>query len=195
MDQITERSAIHSQVASLMRAWAPYLQVVGAALCLALLAQFRVHLPFTPVPVTLQTFTVFLIGLLLGPKKAPAAVLLYLMGASAGLPILAGGATNLLWLAGPGAGYLIGFVIAAAAMGYLSSRQQKNSFFKCCLIAALGELIILSCGFAGMTRLFGAKHALIAGVVPFLLPALYKIIAAASIISGAPRLAALFHKR
>ncbi len=188
MDQVTERSGITSRVIPLVRAWSPYLQVVGGALLLASLAQFRVHLPFTPVPVTLQTFTIFLMGLMLGPKKAPAAVLLYLVGASAGLPILAGGSINLFWFMGPGAGYLVGFVLAAAAMGYLSSRELKTSFFKCCLIAALGELIILSCGFAGMTRLFGAQQALLAGVIPFLLPALYKIIAAASIASGTSRL-------
>lgn len=189
MDQVTERSGIVSRAIPLARTLSPYLQVVGAALLLALLAQFRVHLPFTPVPVTLQTFTVFLIGLMLGPKKAPAAVLLYLVGASAGLPILAGGNINPLWLTGAGAGYLIGFVVAATVMGYLSScSPPKNSFFRCCLIAALGELIILGCGFASMTRLFGTQQALLAGVVPFLLPALYKIVAAASIASGTSRL-------
>lgn len=171
----------------LLAKWLPYLQILGGAGLLACAAQLRVPLPFTPVPVSLQTFTVFVLGMTLGARKAPLAVLLYLGAASCGASVLASGA-NSLWLFGPTGGYLVGFLLAAALTGYLADRRARVTFVSSCLIAAVGEAVILGSGFVGMAILFGAHKAFLAGVLPFLLPALYKIGAAASVVQGGARL-------
>ena len=72
------------------------------------------------VPITLQTLAVMLTGLALGPARAFAAVGLYVLLGLAGLPIFSGGRSGLGVLAGPSAGYIIGFVFAATAVGWLT---------------------------------------------------------------------------
>src|SRR5512139_60068 len=87
--------------------------IVGAVLLLSALAQVEIPLPFTPVPITGQTFGVLLIGAALGSRRAAASLLLYITEGAAGLPFFAGGGSGLRTLSGPTAGYLLGFVIAA----------------------------------------------------------------------------------
>jgi len=87
--------------------------IIGSNSGRALLAQISIPLPFTPVPITGQTFAVLLTGALLGSRLGVAAMLTYVAEGSAGLPFFAGGAHGPAVLAGPTGGYLVGFVIAA----------------------------------------------------------------------------------
>ncbi len=102
--------------------------LAGSAL-VALAAQLRIDLPFSPVPVTGQTFAVLVVGAVLGARLGAAALLTYLVEGLAGLPVFAGGTSA--WtpssagvpvIAGPTAGYLVGFVAAAAIVGALAER-------------------------------------------------------------------------
>jgi len=80
------------------------LLIFGGSLFVAAMAQVRIPLPFTPVPLTGQTFAVLLVGAALGSRRGAASLLLYLVQGLAGLPVFAGGASGLAYLAGPTAG-------------------------------------------------------------------------------------------
>jgi biotin transport system substrate-specific component len=96
--------------------------VVTGSVFIALLAQVAIPLPFSPVPITGQTFAVLLVGVLLGSRRGGLGVLLYLLEGAAGLPFFAGGTAGLARLAGPTGGYLVGFVVAAIVVGLLAER-------------------------------------------------------------------------
>jgi biotin transport system substrate-specific component len=100
--------------------WADASLIVGASLLVALMAQVSVPLPFSPVPITGQTFAVLLVGAALGAKRGSASLLLYLLEGAAGLPVFAGGGAGPATFLGPTGGYLIGFVAAAWLVGALA---------------------------------------------------------------------------
>src|SRR5690242_2913818 len=87
------------------------LLILLGSLFIAMLAQIEIRLPFTPVPITGQTFGVLLVGAALGSKRGATALLLYLIEGALGLPFFAGGASGLRILTGATAGYLIGFIV------------------------------------------------------------------------------------
>jgi biotin transport system substrate-specific component len=160
------------------------------ALVVALAAQVRVPLPFTPVPVTLQDLAVLTVGGLLGPAAGAAALVTYLALGLAGLPVYSGGAAGLAWLFGPTGGYLLAFPVAAFTMGALASRA---GFLRALLGAALGMIIIHLGGVAQLALLGGGLGtALRLGSLPFLSVSLLKIgLAAALVVGVAPKLARL----
>lgn len=160
--------------------WLSLLQVLAGSILLALTAQVAVPLPFTPVPVSLQTFGVALLAITLGSRKAPLAVLAYLAQASMGLPVLAAGRVNPAWLFGPNAGYLIGFVVASFVVGKLLEKSPKASFGKNWLTLSLNEITILAVGSVWLSFFVGWENSLAMGVIPFLPGALLKITMAAS---------------
>jgi biotin transport system substrate-specific component len=113
--------------------------VLGGSLMIALGAQISV--PMLPVPMTLQTLAIVLVGLTAGSRLGAAAVLAYLFEGAMGLPVFAGGASGLAWLAGPTAGFLWGFVGLAWAAGKLAetglARGLVGTFAGVVLISAL----------------------------------------------------------
>ena len=94
--------------------------IVGGCLLVALLAQVKIPLGFTPVSITGQTFAVLLVGAMLGGWRGGAALALYAL-AGAGLPFFAGGASGWFWTL-PSGGYIVGFIPAAALVGWLCQR-------------------------------------------------------------------------
>lgn len=145
------------------------LQVIMGSIFLGLMAQAAIPLPFTPVPISLQTLAVSLLAIALGSKKAPLAVLLYLLQATCGLPVLAGGTVNPLWMVGPRAGYLIGFVLASYLIGRLLEIKKSHpsiiwSFFS----ISLGELSIVCAGTLWLSTFVGIETAFYMGLFPFL---------------------------
>ena len=91
-----------------------------------------------PVPVTLQTFAVLLSGAVLGARRGFLAVLLYVAGGAAGLPIFSGGASGIAVLTGPTAGYLLGFPFAAALCGFIVERLPRRTLLSAPVIFAAG---------------------------------------------------------
>jgi len=160
--------------------------VVGFSLLTALAAQVVVPLPWTPVPLTGQTFAVLLTGALLGPRLGALALAAYLVEGAAGLPFFRAGAGGAQHLAGPTAGYLFAFPAAAYVTGRLAERGWDRRFLTAAAAMALGSLVILAGGWAWLSVLTGsASKAFSLGVAPFLVGDLVKIaLAAAALPAG-----------
>lgn len=145
-----------------------FLLVVGASVATALAAQIAVPLPWSPVPLTGQTFAVLLSGALLGARRAFLAQALYLAEGSLGLPVFAGGAAGAIKLAGPTGGYLIAFPLAAALTGWLAERSWDRRFVTTFAALLLGSAVIFAAGLIGLSRYVPADRLLTVGLLPFL---------------------------
>ena len=163
--------------------------LVGSAV---LAATAHIKVPFWPVPMTMQTFAVLVIGMACGARLGAATVLLYLLEGALGLPVFAGGA-GVAYLAGPTGGYLLGYVVAAALTGWLAERGFDRSVPRTVLAMLLGDALIMTLGVAWLSTLIGLQKAIAAGLAPFLLAEAFKIALAAVVLPGAWRL--LGHRR
>jgi len=148
--------------------WREGALVAAGCLLIALSAQLQLLLPFSPIPVTGQTFAVLLLGALYGSRRGPATVVTYLILGAMGLPVFAGGMAGLARFVGPSAGYLLGFVVAAFAVGSLSERGWDRKPWTSAASMILGNGIIYALGIAWLWRFVGWEAVLNAGVVPFL---------------------------
>ncbi len=149
-------------------AWREVVLLLGGSLLIALAAQLQILLPFSPVPVTGQTFAVLLLGALYGSRRGPATVVTYLMLGAIGLPVFAGGAAGLARFVGPTAGYLVGFVAAAFAVGSLSERGWDRRPWTTAASMIIGNVIIYAIGILWLSRFVGWEAVVNTGVLPFL---------------------------
>ena len=157
--------------------------VVGFSLLTALAAQVVVPLPWTPVPITGQTFAVLLTGALLGSRLGALAMLAYLIEGVAGLPFFAAGGAGLARLLfSPTSGYLLAYPAAAFLVGLLAERGWDRRWLTAAAAMSLGSIVILFGGWAWLTRFTGPTAAWSAGVEPFLLGDLVKIALAAAVL-------------
>ncbi len=166
------------------------LLVFGASLLTGLAAQIAIPLPWTPVPVTGQTFAVLLTGAALGARRGFLAQLLYLAQGASGLPVFAGGAAGLAIFFGPTAGYLVAFPFAAAFTGWLAERAWDRRFLTMFGVMLLGSTVIFALGAAGLARFVPPARVLAAGVLPFVPGDLVKSALAALALPGVWRLVA-----
>ena len=152
----------------------------------ALFAQIEIPLPFSPVPITGQTFAVLLIGALLGSKRGVAAMLAYIAQGTAGLPFFAGGASGFGILTGATAGYLAGFIVAVYVVGLLAERGMERSFRTSVIPFLVGTVIIYAFGVTWLSIvLHSTAKALAAGLLPFLIGDAIKLFAAAAVLPSA----------
>ena len=143
--------------------------VIGSLL---LTASARTQIPFWPVPMTMQTMAVVLIGMTLGSRLGFIVVAAYVLEGMMGLPVFANTparGTGLAYLMGPTGGYLIGFCAAAYVAGWLAERGYGRELFAAVLVNIIGTLIILAMGYAWLAHLIGPVKAYAAAVHPFLL--------------------------
>ncbi len=164
--------------------------VLAATLCLALAAQVAIPLPFSPVPVTGQTLAVLLIGASLGARRAALATATYLLEGLVGLPVFAGGTSGVARLVGPTGGYLVGFVAAAAFVGWAAQRGWTRRLAPTVAAMLVGEVFIYACGLAWLSRFALPVGLIEAGLLPFIPGDLYKIALAASVLPPLTRLVA-----
>ncbi|NWG07816.1 MAG: biotin transporter BioY [Chloroflexi bacterium] len=157
--------------------------IVAGSLLVAALAQVEILLPFTPVPITGQTFGVLLIGAALGSKRGAASLMLYLAEGAFGLPFFAGGVSGFGILTGATAGYLVGFIVAAYVIGLLAERGLERSVRTSMLPFLVGTVIIYAFGVAWLSVVLGGiGKAIAAGVLPFLIGDAVKLLAAALVL-------------
>lgn len=165
-----------------------------AAQLIALGAQVAVRLPFSPVPLTLQTLFVLGIGAALGPVRGGLAALLYLFEGAAGLPVLAGGRGGVAHLLGPTGGYLAAFPAAAALVGALARRGWDRRPLSAALAMAFGALAILTLGTLRLSGMVGGiGPALTQGFIPFLPGEAIKVAVAAAALPSAWALVRRIH--
>ncbi len=160
--------------------------ILGSAL-IALAAQIAVPLPFSPVPVTGQTFAVLLVAAALGPRFGPASVALYVVEGLVGLPVFAGGTSGPARIAGPTGGYLAGFILAAYVVGFLAERGWDRRIWTCALAMLAGEVVIYVFGLAALSRYPLPNGVLEAGLLPFLIGDAYKMALATIALPAARR--------
>ncbi len=160
--------------------------VAGSAL-VAICAHISVPLFYTPVPMTLQPFAVLLLGLLLDPAAAFAALALYLVEGAAGMPVFTPqGPGGMLQLMGPTGGYLMSYPFVAALVSFLARKLRGHKFATGLIAAAAGNVLILASGTVWMSVVTHQhfSNLLSLSVVPFLPGDALKVCAAAAIAAG-----------
>ena len=160
--------------------------VLGAALT-ALAAQVSLPVPGSPVPVTGQTFAVLLAGAALGPARGVASQALYLVLGAVGLPVFAGAAHGSGVIFGASGGYLLGFLAAAALVGWGARRGADRSPARTLLLFALASLVIYAIGTTWLCVDTGMSLSagIAAGVTPFIPGDIAKALLAAGLLPGA----------
>jgi biotin transport system substrate-specific component len=166
--------------------------VVAATGLMAICAHISLPLPFTLVPLTLQTFAVVLIGMVLGPVAGFSAMVLYLAEGAAGLPVFSphgpGGVAQLI---GPTAGFLFSYPLAAALAGFFSRtlRLTRSNFTNAILAGTVASLPILLMGAAWLAYFshLSVGAAWYLGAAPFIPGEIVKVTAAAGIFSSIER--------
>ncbi len=139
----------------------------------------RIPLPFTPVPITLQTFFVSLSGAALGGVFGALSQMGYVLLGVSGLPIFSKGGSGLSYIFGPTGGYLLGFILASLFIAQYI--KYSRNFFTTLLIFCLGDFILLSCGVIWLKVILGysLSKVLLIGFLPFIPGDLAKASAAA----------------
>ena len=162
---------------------------IAASLFVALCARISVPLPFTPVPLTLQNFGVLLVGLALGPRRAFAALLLYLAEGLMGMPVFSptgpGGVAQLL---GPTGGFLLAYPFVAGIAGWVfdgKSEAKKKSFAHAILACVLAEIYLFAGGLSWLAILTHSfAQAIRFGLYWFVFAEVIKIMSASALASG-----------
>lgn len=165
---------------------------LAGSLLVAGLAQISIVLPFTPVPITGQTLGVLVVGASLGPGLAAISLGLYLLEGAIGLPFFAGGAhgAGLLGFAAATGGYLWGFVVASALVGWLARRGWDRSFRSAIGAMFLGEVVLYAIGIPWLMAAldYPLAEGLEKGLYPFVIGDTLKLLFAAMVLPGAWRL-------
>lgn len=155
--------------------------VIGGAAFVGLAAQIAIPLPFTPVPLTLQTFAVLLAGAALGSLRGIMAMSLYAVAGIAGVPWFAEGSSG---FAMPSFGYILGFIVAAAIVGRIAEHGATLTAWRTAGLMIIGNLVIYAVGVTWLKFAIDATWAtaLQLGVAPFLIGDAIKIALAAGLL-------------
>jgi len=158
--------------------------VVAGTVLLALSSYVTV--PMFPVPMTMQTFAVTLVGALYGWRLGAITILAWLAEGAAGLPVLAGGASGVAHFFGPTGGYLFAFPVAGALVGWLAERGWNGSRVMLAFAGQLiGNALCLVLGAAWLATLIGLEQAIALGVAPFILGGILKSALGAATLKAA----------
>jgi len=160
------------------------LALLGSAL---LTLSAKVQVPFWPVPMTMQTLAVLVIGMSFGSRLGAATVLLYLAEGFVGLPVFSGVAAGPGYFAGPTGGYLVGFALAAGLVGLLAERGWDRHWASALAAMAIGHALVFVTGVAWLVVLFGFEKAIAVGVVPFVAATLLKTALGCAVMQAAWR--------
>jgi biotin transport system substrate-specific component len=186
-----------SHTATLRAAALPYsgplaevITVSAGAGLIALSAQVSIPLPFTPVPITGQTFAVLLVGASLGTVRGATSGLLYLLWGIAGLPVYADAAHGLAVVIGASGGYLVSYPIAAALAGFFAERRWDRTFSSAVGAMLTGNVVIYLFGLPWLAAVLhtGLVKTLELGLYPFVPGDILKLYLAAALLPAAWRL-------
>ena len=141
----------------------------------------KIQLPFWPVPMTMQTFVIFLIGMTYSVRLSFITVSMYLFEGALGLPVFASGG-GIAYLVGPTSGYLYGMLISSVVISYLANLGFSKTYLKTSISLLIGSFIIFLFGILYLGSIIGYEKAIIAGLLPFIPSELFKIALAVSLI-------------
>jgi len=147
----------------------------------------KLKVPFTPVPMTMQTLVVLLLAATCGLRMGVAIVVAYLLEGAAGLPVFADTperGIGLSYMMGPTGGYLLGFAAAAAFAGLMADRGLARSWLGLSAIMVGGHVLMFGLGFAYLGSVIGFEQAWTVGVVPFLPSTAVKIALGVALLAG-----------
>jgi biotin transport system substrate-specific component len=163
------------------------LLVLAGTAFVAIAAQVSISLPFTPVPITGQTFAVVLVGASLGALLGLASLGLYLFVGALGAPVYAHHQSGWDILTGPTGGYIVGFVLAAVLTGYLAQHRWDRHFNSAVAAMLSGNVIIYLVGLPWLAVKLdtGLEDTLEAGLYPFVVGDLLKLYLAGALLPAA----------
>ncbi|CAN5625026.1 hypothetical protein BH23GEM10_BH23GEM10_10670 [soil metagenome] len=157
--------------------------IVAGSLLVALSAQIAV--PLAPVPITMQPFAVLLVGASLGARRGALALALYLAQGAAGLPVFAAGGCCIARLAGPTAGYLWSYPLAAGLVGWLAERGMDRRPLTAMAAMLAGTAVIYLIALPWLSLYVAPGRVLADGLVPFIAGDLAKVALAGGALPGA----------
>lgn len=159
------------------------LAVLGSV---ALWISAKIQVPFFPVPMTMQTMVVLAIGMAFGPRLGMVTVAVYLAEGALGLPVFAGTpekGVGIAYMLGTTGGYLLGYVFAAGAVGYLAERGFDRNVFTTATAMLVGNILIYVFGLAWLGAVVGWDKPVLAwGLTPFLAGDAAKLVLAAALL-------------
>jgi biotin transport system substrate-specific component len=158
------------------------LLVLAGSFLVAVCAQVAIPLPFSPVPITGQTFAVVLVGALLGSRRGALALVAYVLEGAVGLPVFANLRAGAGVIMGPTGGYILGFVVAAAATGFLAERGWDRRIATAVLAMTAGTVLIFACGLPWLAAYVGTTNVWAMGLIPFIPGAIVKLALAALVL-------------
>jgi len=158
-------------------------QIIGGSLFIALFAQIKIPLFFTPIPLSLQTLAVMLVAGFLGRSKGTLAVLAYLGQLCLGLPVAAGGVTAPMALLGASGGYLVGFAVQAYLVGWCVERRQSMKTLTFFAALMLISFVQMGLGALWLGAFVGMSQAFAMGFLPFIPGDIVKVVAATTVLS------------
>jgi biotin transport system substrate-specific component len=188
---------VDAQAATLRQAVVPrsdlltdVLLVLAGTALVAAAAQISIKLPFTPVPITGQTFAVVFVGAALGAVRGTASLMLYLWLGVLGAPIYAHHAHGLSVITGASGGYIVGFVLAAAVTGWLAERNWDKTLPSAIAAMLTGNVIIYLVGLPWLAVVLNTnlEKTLEFGLYPFVPGDIFKLYLAAALLPGAWKL-------
>ncbi|MEN3005826.1 biotin transporter BioY [Dehalobacterium formicoaceticum] len=156
-------------------------QIAMFTALIAVLSQISLPLPFSPVPMTLQTFAVFFTAMVLGSRKGALVMILYTFIGAAGFPVFSQGKAGLPVLLGPTGGYIFGFILAAWIIGKIIEGAEQPSLRRSLIALLCGVTVIYLLGMGQLKLLLdlSIKEAFVMGVLPYLALELIKVTLAA----------------
>ena len=154
-------------------------QVLAVLRSLFVAAAAQISVPMIPVPMTLQTLAVLAVGGAYGARLGAATLALYALEGAVGLPMFANFSGGYQVIAGPTGGYIVGFVLAAALVGYLVEKGWGNNVVKLCGVMLLGAIVLYVPGLLWLAQFTGFSQVLQAGMIPFIPGDIVKAVLAA----------------
>jgi len=148
------------------------LYVLWGILLIVLTSQ--ISIPLKPVPITLQTFGVMLVGLTFTRTAAIKAIAGYLALGLLGLPVFANFGSGYHYLLGPTGGYLVGFLVSVAIMSSIRPFLHNQNFFCIAVNCLIGTVVILTLGIVRLSHFIGFEKAIYSGLLPFIFPGIVK---------------------
>jgi biotin transport system substrate-specific component len=164
--------------------------VLAGAAFVALAAQVELHLPFTPVPLTGQTFAVLLVGASLGAVRGVLALAVYFFAGLVGAPVYAGSEGGWDWVEGATGGYLVGFVVAAGVTGWLAERGWDRRFSTAVGAMLTGSVVVYAFGLPWLAAAakFDFDETVAKGLAPFVPGDVLKLYLAGALLPATWRL-------